>query len=86
MYGSNVIFEGVTSGNVITRTHKKFMGERSIMHYHPDTKHWVSEVSGRVLGFDWDDWLADDSVRAMPKDHVGEKGLKWNIFYCDGEN
>ena len=29
MLGSNVMFEGVTSGNLITRPHNKYLGERS---------------------------------------------------------
>ena len=69
MLGSNVMFEGVTSGNLITRPHNKYLGERSQMHYHPDTKNWVSEVSGHKIGFDWDNWLADDSVKAFGDEH-----------------
>ena len=90
MIGSNVMFEGLTgesSGvhNLITKPHAKHLGERSIMHYHPKTKHWVSEVSGRKIGFDWDNWLADESVKAFGKEHESENGMKWNIFHCDGK-
>jgi len=62
------------------------MQGRQTFHYEPTTKHFLAEYTGNIIGFDWDHWLANDSVFTLDPNSLkdGQKGVQWDIYYCKG--
>jgi len=59
------------------RTQQKFT-------YDWKTRHWKRDGSDMIIGFNWDNWLADDNVFAYNKKDlkIFQRGVRWNIHYC----
>lgn len=75
------MFEGGNK-NLAAYRQLSYLAKRQQFQYDHTNKNWHSDATGNILGFDWDNWLADDTVGMYGKDRTKDHGMRWDIFYC----
>lgn len=78
------MFEGGNK-NLAAYMQHPYYGKRQQFHYDHDTKYWQSEATNNIIGFDWDNWLADDTVGtfdSLLEENQKKHGMRWDIYYC----
>lgn len=79
-----VMFEGY-NGNLATMKMNPLFRNYQRFKFDPKTKFWQADATRDAIGFDWGNWLADDSVISFKEPNAlkQKSGVKWNIYYCE---